>query len=83
MTEAAIDTTFMRDLYVALGEPLEGGAWAVRVYYKPFVLWIWLGAVLMALGAGFAVTDKRYRAVKIKQAAVANKHTDSALPEST
>lgn len=68
MTEAAIDTTFMRDLYVALGEPLQGGAWAVRVYYKPFVLWIWLGAVFMAVGGCMAVADKRYRAVKVKKA---------------
>ncbi|BFM07550.1 heme lyase CcmF/NrfE family subunit [Halioxenophilus aromaticivorans] len=83
MTEAAIDTTFMRDLYVALGEPLEGGAWAVRVYYKPFVLWIWLGAVLMAFGAGLAVTDKRYRAVKVKRAAVDRDESSVSTTESS
>ena len=82
MTEAAIDTTLMRDLYVALGEPLEGGAWAVRVYYKPFVLWIWLGAVFMAVGAGLAVTDKRYRAVKVKKAALTADATKASTAES-
>ncbi len=61
MTEAAIDNGFFRDLYVALGEPLGESAWAVRVHYKPFVRWIWLGALLMAFGGGFAALDKRYR----------------------
>ena len=61
MTEAAIDTGLTRDLYVSLGEPLKDGAWVVRVYYKPFVSWIWGGAFLMALGGIIAVTDRRYR----------------------
>jgi cytochrome c-type biogenesis protein CcmF len=61
MTESAIDAGFSRDLYVALGEPLGGGAWAVRVHVKPFVRWIWLGAVLMALGGFVTATDKRFR----------------------
>jgi len=61
MTEAAIDTGFTRDLYVSLGEPVAGDAWVVRIYYKPFVDWIWGGAFLMALGGIFAVSDKRYR----------------------
>ena len=61
MTEAAIDAGLTRDVYVSLGEPLEGNAWAVRVYYKPFVDWIWGGCLLMALGGLFAVMDKRYR----------------------
>jgi len=61
MTEAAIDTGLTRDLYVSLGEPLQDGAWVVRVYYKPFVTWIWGGAFLMALGGIIAVTDRRYR----------------------
>ncbi len=60
MTEAAIDPGFTRDLYVALGEPLEGGAWAVRVQYKPFVRWLWLGGLLMAFGGILAAMDKRY-----------------------
>ncbi|AXI03169.1 heme lyase CcmF/NrfE family subunit [Aquirhabdus parva] len=68
MTEAAIDGTFIRDLYVALGEPLDPnhpeGAWAVRVYCKPFVRWLWLGALMMGLGGGLAIMDRRYRLSK-------------------
>src|SRR6185369_8171650 len=61
MTEAAIDAGLTRDVYVSLGEPLEGQAWAVRVYFKPFVDWIWGGCLLMALGGLCAVSDRRYR----------------------
>jgi cytochrome c-type biogenesis protein CcmF len=62
MTEAAIDTGFLRDLYVSLGEPIPNSeAWAVRIYLKPFVDWIWAGCLLMALGGMLAVTDRRYR----------------------
>ncbi|MEJ5210304.1 MAG: cytochrome c-type biogenesis CcmF C-terminal domain-containing protein, partial [Burkholderiales bacterium] len=61
MTEAAIDNGLTRDLYVSLGEPLPDGAWAVRIYYKPFVSWIWGGCVLMALGGLLALSDRRYR----------------------
>jgi cytochrome c-type biogenesis protein CcmF len=61
MTEAAIAPGVTRDLYVALGEPLGGGSWALRVHVKPFVRWIWLGAVLMALGGFVAATDRRFR----------------------
>jgi cytochrome c-type biogenesis protein CcmF len=60
-TEAAIDTGLRGDLYVSLGEPLGGGAWSVRIFYKPFVMWIWLGGLLMALGGVVAATDRRYR----------------------
>ncbi len=65
MTEAGIDAGFTRDLYVALGEPLEDGAWAVRVHIKPFVRWIWLGALMMSFGGVLSVSDKRYR-VKVR-----------------
>jgi len=61
-TESAIDYGFTRDLYTALGESLDGGAWSVRLFHKPFVVWIWIGAVLMALGGLLAITDRRYRA---------------------
>ncbi len=62
MTEAAIDAGLTRDLFIALGEPLDNkGAWAVRIYYKPFIRWIWLGAIVMALGGLFAASDRRYR----------------------
>lgn len=61
MTEAGIDWGLTRDLYVALGEPLGDGAWAVRLYYKPYVRWIWLGSLLMAFGGLLAASDRRYR----------------------
>jgi cytochrome c-type biogenesis protein CcmF len=64
MTEAAIDTGPTRDVYVSLGEKLEGDgkpAWAMRVYHKPFIVWIWFGCLFMALGGGMAALDKRYR----------------------
>jgi cytochrome c-type biogenesis protein CcmF len=63
MTEAAIDTGLFRDLYLSLGEAIEGSTpqWSVRVFYKPFVSWIWYGAILMVLGGLFAVSDRRYR----------------------
>src|SRR3990167_311142 len=63
MTEAAIDTGWLGDLYVSLGEPIpdSNGAWAVRVYIKPFVDWIWAGCLLMALGGVLAISDRRYR----------------------
>ncbi len=60
MTETAIDTGLFRDLYISLGEPVGNNAWSVRVHYKPFVTWIWGGALLMALGGGLAVSDRRY-----------------------
>ncbi|MES2819706.1 MAG: heme lyase CcmF/NrfE family subunit [Pseudomonadota bacterium] len=63
MTEAGIDAGFTRDLFVALGEPLEEGAWAVRVHIKPFVRWIWSGAFLMGFGGLLAASDRRYRLV--------------------
>jgi cytochrome c-type biogenesis protein CcmF len=61
MTEAAIDPGLTRDIYVAIGEPLGGGAWSVRAHVKPFVDWIWGGCLLMALGGLFALLDRRYR----------------------
>ncbi len=61
MTESSIDIGFFRDLYVSLGEPVDNGAWSVRVYYKPFIRWIWSGALIMALGGVFAASDRRYR----------------------
>ena len=64
MTEAAIDAGFFKDIYVSLGEPLANGDWAVRVYVKPFVRWIWFGAILMALGGSVAVADARYRRLR-------------------
>jgi len=71
MTEAAIHTRLGGDLYVSLGEPIEGTTWTVRVYVKPFVDWIWGGCLLMALGGLVAVTDRRYRS-RAKAAAPAD-----------
>ncbi|OLU17379.1 c-type cytochrome biogenesis protein CcmF [Pseudomonas sp. PA1(2017)] len=65
MTEAGIDAGLTRDLFVALGEPLGQGAWAVRIHIKPFVRWIWLGALMMGFGGFLAAADKRYR-MKVK-----------------
>ena len=65
MTEAAIDWGLTRDLYVALGESLGEGAWALRLYYKPFIRWIWLGGLFMALGGVLCLFDRRYRFSKI------------------
>jgi cytochrome c-type biogenesis protein CcmF len=64
MTEAAIDGGPLRDLYVALGEPLGGGAWAARVQVKPLVRWIWFGAILMALGGLLALGGGRREAAR-------------------
>jgi len=72
MTEAAIDPGFTRDLYVSLGEPLDqnGRAWAVRIYHKPFVRWIWLGAIFMLTGGMIAAGNKRYRRKIAEQSTV-------------
>lgn len=61
MTEVALDPGLFRDIYVAMGEPLDDSAWAMRVHVKPFVRWIWLGALFMSFGSVLAVMDKRYR----------------------
>ncbi len=68
MTEAAIDPGLFRDIYLALGERLEDGSWAVRIQVKPFVRWIWLGAIFMGIGGLLAATDKRYRRQRSKLA---------------
>jgi cytochrome c-type biogenesis protein CcmF len=69
MTEAAIYSRVTGDLYVSLGQPDDKGAWVVRVYYKPFVTWIWGGCVIMALGGLLAASDRRYRMARREQAA--------------
>jgi cytochrome c-type biogenesis protein CcmF len=61
MTEAGISPHIIHELYASLGEPLNDGAWSVRIYYKPMVEWIWGGAVMMALGGLLALSDRRYR----------------------
>ncbi|OOF35706.1 heme lyase CcmF/NrfE family subunit [Rodentibacter heidelbergensis] len=61
MTEAAINGGLTRDLYVALGEKLDDHSWALRLYYKPFIRWIWIGGLFMALGGLLCMFDRRYR----------------------
>ncbi|MBI5430636.1 MAG: heme lyase CcmF/NrfE family subunit [Nitrosomonadales bacterium] len=80
MTEAAIDTGLIRDLYVSMGEQIPGTveAWAIRVYHKPFVDWIWAGCLFMGLGGVLAISDRRYR---LKSKKTANAGNDS-LPAS-
>lgn len=76
-SEAAIDRSIFRDLYLSLGEQVDNGAWTVRVHTKPLVNWIWGGALLMAIGGAFAVTDRRYALAARKQ----KETTAGATPE--
>jgi len=75
-TEMAIDTNLWRDLFITLGDRRDSGAWSMTIFIKPFVRWVWLGAIFMALGALVAVLDKRYRSMKVPS-------TASTLEEST
>ena len=68
MTEASLDIGVFRDVYVSLGEQLPDGAWIVSLYYKPFISWIWMGCLLMALGGVFAASDRRYRRLAAREA---------------
>jgi len=61
MTESAADSNLLRDLYVSMGEQLPSGEWIVRVQYKPFINWIWIGCLVMMLGGALAASDRRYR----------------------
>ena len=79
MTEAAIDTNVVRDVFVALGEPLGDNAWSLRLQVKPLIGFLWLGSGLMVLGGLFAITDRRYRvAVRQTQQAAAQPATGAA-----
>jgi cytochrome c-type biogenesis protein CcmF len=77
MTEAGIDAGWNRDLFVAMGEEIGGGAWSLRLQYKPLVRFIWFGALVMAIGGLIAVTDRRYRS-KATAAAPANSSQEIA-----
>ncbi len=80
MTEAAIDTKLTRDLYISLGNPPEeGDKWAVRLYYKPFISWIWGGGVIMALGGLLSVLDRRYRVAARKRAGMKTAHNGKSI----
>jgi cytochrome c-type biogenesis protein CcmF len=70
MTEAGINYGVLRDIYVAMGEEIEPQVWTIRLFYKPFIDWLWFAAALMALGGALAASDRRYRiALKDKAAA--------------
>ena len=71
MSEAGISPHLIHDLYASLGEPLDGGAWSVRIYHKPMVEWIWFGCLMMAFGGLLAISDKRYRLNKQAKLAAA------------
>jgi cytochrome c-type biogenesis protein CcmF len=81
MTEAAIDGGILRHLYVALGEPAGGGgAWSLRLYVKPFVQWIWMGVVCIALGGVLAASDRRYRLARRQRKAAASSAAKATVP---
>lgn len=67
MTQVDIDWGLLKDIYLAMGEEISADAWAIRVHYKPFVRWLWLGALICSIGGLLAITDKRYRQRKAKQ----------------
>jgi cytochrome c-type biogenesis protein CcmF len=78
MTEAAIAPSLTGDVYVSLGEAIDGGAWLVRIYIKPFIDWVWGGCLLMAFGGLLAVTDKRYRAKVRREAGATTAGAEAA-----
>src|SRR5690606_21463926 len=79
MTEAAIDRSMLRDLYVSMGEETEQGTWPVRVQHKPFIGWIWAGSLLRAFGGLAAAADKRYRAAMAPTTARCERENGPAL----
>lgn len=68
-TQAAIDPGITRDLYIAMGQKLPDGAWTMRIYYRPFIRWIWFGPLFMALGGILMLFDRRYRHKKTQSLA--------------
>jgi cytochrome c-type biogenesis protein CcmF len=77
MTEAAIAPGVTRDVYVAMGEPLDDGAWSMRLHYKPLVRWVWVGALFMAFGGALAITDPRYRRLRVRRDAAVTVETSA------
>jgi cytochrome c-type biogenesis protein CcmF len=74
-TESGIHTTWLADLYTALGDRQTDGGWSVRIYYNPLVPWLWAGAVIMVIGGAVSLSDRRYRV-----GAPARRRRDKALP---
>ena len=82
-TASGAITAKLADQFNFASEPVSGGAWSVRVYYKPFVDWIWGGALLMAMGGGLALSDRRYALAARKQREVIEAaKTEQRLPAS-
>ena len=77
MTEAGIEVSAARDLFAALGEDLGQGRWSLRLQYKPLIRYIWLGALLIALGGGIAGLDRRYRRVAAAEPALGRAAADA------
>ncbi|MFT7558614.1 MAG: cytochrome c-type biogenesis protein CcmF [Flavobacteriales bacterium] len=77
MTESDQDSNFWRDIYVSLGEPINQSEWAIQIYFKPFMAWIWIGALLMGLGGIIAVMDKRYKVARIRDEQLAGMNGSS------
>lgn len=82
-TEMAIDAGFLRDLFITLGERKDGGAWSMTIYHKPFVRWVWLGAIFMALGGITAAADRRYRRLRSKKTTSVEQPLSAAQPSQT
>jgi cytochrome c-type biogenesis protein CcmF len=80
-TEMAIESGFLRDLFVTLGERKENGAWSMSIYIKPFIRWVWLGSIFMALGGITAAVDRRYRKLRQKDALKLEQSTIEASPQ--
>ena len=78
MTEAGIDAGLMRDLFVAMGDPIGPDTWSVRVQYKPMIRFIWLGCLVMALGGLVAASDRRYRTVAAESPALGKVAAETA-----
>ncbi len=78
MTEAAVHSNLLRDLYISMGEQLPGGEWIVRVQHKPFIVWIWGGCLVMMLGGAIALSDRRYRAKQAAPATLAGGFAETA-----
>ena len=83
MTEAGIDSSFTRDLFVALGEQLKNGDWSIRIYVKPFIAWIWGGAFIMALGGVLSISDRRYRMARLARKSKATNNQEATQSNRT
>jgi cytochrome c-type biogenesis protein CcmF len=68
MAQAAYQSRFTRDILVALGEPMSGQTWSLRIYHNPFQMWLWIGATLIVLGGFVAAADRRYRVFSRRRA---------------